>query len=388
MTSTTHFAQPEPAAQQHSERLFALIQHQIDLAGGKISFADYMNYCLYTPGLGYYSNGTQKIGESGDFTTAPEISPLFSQSLAHHARDVMHQLPGADILEFGAGSGKMAGDILLELAQANAAPKHYYIIEASADLRLRQQKYLRFILGELFDTVVWLSNLPDEFTGVIFANEVCDAMPVHRIQFTGIEVTELMVSFKNNELCYTTSPITNAELGNRIQQIQPLIQHENYITEVNLAADAWLRSLADTLKQGAIFIIDYGYPRQAFYHPQRSNGTLMCYYQHKAHDNALILPGLQDITSHIDFTNLAETALESGLDVEGFQAQADFLLAAGITELLSETGDEFTDLQQKTALKRLLLPSAMGEDFKVLTLGKDLDQLLPRVQLADRRHSL
>ncbi len=356
----------------------------------KISFADYMHLCLYHPELGYYSASNEKIGPRGDFTTAPEISPLFSKSLAYHLIDIFTQTEQPSVLEFGAGTGKMAADILAELEKNNVLPECYYILEASAYLRNKQEETINKLIPHLASKVVWLSALPQSFSGVIIANEVCDAMPIHRVEFNNNAVTELYVEHGdggNFQLCQS---LLDPRLQARSQQIQDLIDpQQNYKTEINLAAEAWLATLAQILQQGAIYIIDYGYPRQSYYHPQRNEGTLMCYYQHRGHNNPLILQGLQDITSHVDFTALAETAMENGLDVAGYQSQADFLIAGGILDHLHSKGmTTFDEMQQKMQLKRLTLPSEMGEDFKALSLTKNLDQLLSRLQLADRRYSL
>ncbi|MDO7596928.1 MAG: SAM-dependent methyltransferase [Pseudomonadota bacterium] len=390
MTLTTSLTVTDTIAQQHSEQLMTLIKLKISEAGGKISFADYMQLCLYAPGLGYYSAGSHKIGYGGDFTTAPEISPLFSRSLAHQLIDVLRQLDQGNILEFGAGSGKMAVDILRELYLKQSLPQQYYIIEASADLRQRQQQTIHHAIPHLEYKVVWLDSLPSDFNGVVLANEVCDAMPVHRLHFTNGLNYELYIVNNNDELQWCDEEISRSDLIDKIIEIKSFIDDTDYFTEVNLAAQAWLTSLADNLQHGAIFVIDYGYPQAIYYHPQRSNGTLMCYYQQQGHDNPLILPGLQDITAHVDFTSLAQIAVDNGLDVAGFQSQADFLLAAGITELTSfnEHDDAFLMLQHATEIKRLTLPTEMGETFKVLTLTKNLDHLLPRIQLGDRRYNL
>jgi len=377
-------------AQQHSEQLLRLIKHKINEAGGKITFADYMQLCLYAPGLGYYSAGSHKIGDGGDFTTAPEISSLFSRSLANQIIDVLQQLEHGNILEFGAGSGTMAVGILRELRDKQSLPEHYYIIEASADLRERQQQAIHDVIPELESRVIWLDKLPDDFIGVVLANEVCDAMPVHRLHFkNGISYEQYIVNI-DDQLQWHDDVLSRTELVDRAAEIEALIGDMDYVTEINLVAEAWLTSLADTLQQGAIFIIDYGYPQPVYYHPQRNNGTLMCYYQQQGHDNPLLLAGLQDITAHVDFTSLAQIAVDGGLEVAGFQSQADFLLAGGITELnaLNDNDDAFLMLQQATEIKRLTLPTEMGETFKVLTLTKNLDQLLPKIKLGDRRYNL
>jgi len=380
----------DPIAQEHSQQLLNLIRQQIAKSNGKISFADYMQHCLYSSGLGYYSAGSHKLGWGGDFTTAPEISPLFSRTLAHHFIDVLQQLEQASILEFGAGSGRMAIDIMLELEQLNALPEHYFIIEASADLRQRQEQAIAKEIPHLKGKVVWLSNLPENFIGIIVANEVCDAMPVHCLHFDAGKIYERYISDEKGTLAWIDSVLSSPQLAQRAEEIQGFIGDQNYLTEVNLNAQAWLASLADNLQQGAIFIIDYGYTEASYYHPQRTQGSLMCYYQHQGHHDPLILQGLQDITAHVDFTALAQTALEHQLDVDGFQSQADFLLAGGITDLAqsNSTLDEMALFQQATAIKQLTLPSEMGESFKTLTLTKNLEHILPRAQLGDQRYHL
>jgi len=390
MTLADKLTAPDPIAQQHSDQLLALIKQKIVDAGGKISFAEYMHYCLYWPGLGYYSAGSYKIGEKGDFTTAPEISSLFSRTLVQHIQDVFKQITQRELLEFGAGSGKMAIDILTELESKQSLPDTYYIVEASADLRLRQEESIRLNIPHLKDRVIWLDTLPKHFSGVILANEVCDAMPVHCLRFTKDKVSERYVEISGAQLQWVDNEISQPCLVKAAENIRTLIGDNEYFTEVNLASNAWLASLAERLEQGAIFIIDYGHPMASYYHPQRDMGTLMCYFQHQGHDNPFILQGLQDITAHVNFTNLAQTALDNGLDIEGFQSQADFLLAGGIIELppTDKSSNELSHLKHASEIKQLTLPSEMGESFKVLSLSRNLEHILPRCKLGDRRYSL
>ncbi|OUR73002.1 hypothetical protein A9Q78_05185 [Methylophaga sp. 41_12_T18] len=389
MTTQNQLAKPDQLAQQYSDELLILIKQRIAEAGGKISFADYMQLCLYEPGLGYYSAGSHKIGEGGDFTTAPEISPLFSRSLAQHIHDVLRQLTQADLLEFGAGTGKMAVDILQELETLHCLPQHYFICEASADLQQRQQQTIQQAIPHLVDRVIWLDQIPEKFSGVIVANEVCDAMPVHRLSFSKNSVSEQYIELSDNDdLQWCEGDLSQLDLVERAAQIQQQIGQQSYLTEVNLHAEAWVKSLANSLQQGAIFIIDYGYDFNSYYHPERSQGSLMCYFQQQGHDNPLILPGIQDITAHVDFSALAHSAFNNDLDVAAYQTQADFLIAGGITELMSHQTNELVMLQQAAEVKRLTLPTEMGESFKVLTLTRQLDQLLVRAQLRDQRHKL
>ena len=389
MMTNTKLPIPDAIAQQHSEQLLTEIQYQIIIAGGKISFANYMNLCLYFPGLGYYSAGSHKIGHSGDFTTAPEISSLFSRAFANHIKDVMQQLSKANILEFGAGSGNMATDILIELDRSDSLPNNYFIIEVSADLRSRQQNLIETRIPHLSDLVHWLDRLPNTFIGVVLANEVCDAMPVHRLHFANGNISERYLELNSvGVLGWCNGEISESKLLISAREIQALTNHYDYTTEVNLLAQEWLGSIAEFMDQGAVFIVDYGHSKDSYYHPERTSGTLMCYYQHQGHDDPLFFPGLQDITAHVDFSSLAATAYDHNLDVAGFQSQADFLISGGIAEFTNQSDDALQRIKQAAAIKQLVLPSEMGESFKVLTLTHNLKYLLPNVQLRDQRYRL
>ncbi|MBN45648.1 MULTISPECIES: class I SAM-dependent methyltransferase [unclassified Methylophaga] len=387
MKHTAKLPAPDPIAQQHSDQLLQLIFQTIEDRNGWLSFAEFMQMALYQPGLGYYSNGLSKIGEAGDFITAPEISPLFSMALGNHIADVLRQIPAADCLEFGAGSGQMAVDLLLYLSEIDCLPKHYYIIEASAHLREVQRQKINKIFGVQQNRVVWLDQLPNKFTGVIVANEVCDAMPIHQVLFEKDQLHEIGVGLKNAKLDWQTQPLTNTYLKSRCEQIHPLLEQFPYQTEIAMQATAWLATIADMLEQGGIYIIDYGYEASDYFHPLRHQGMLRCHYHHQAHNDPLILVGLQDITAHVDFTALAETAYEKGLQVEGYQRQSDFLLAGDILNLSQDNANPaFHQMQQAAALKRLLLPQQMGELFKVLSMAKNVE--MPRSKSADLRYRL
>lgn len=390
MTNDLTIAADDPLAQQHSDRLRQQIMAAIKAQGGWISFADYMRFCLYQPGLGYYSAGSFKLGQGGDFTTAPETSCLFGRAVASHIADVGRQLDTFELLEFGAGSGRLAVDILQQLSLLDCLPQRYLILETSADLQQRQQNLIKTSLPELAEKVEWLSSIPENFTGVVLANEVCDAMPVKLLSFSETRVTEQGVGLNEDGFEWQARPLDNDRLNARAEQIRRKIGARDYLTEVNLSAGDWLETVADSLQQGAVFIIDYGYAFDEYYRPERSQGTLCCYYHQQAHDDPLILPGLQDITAHIDFTALAETAQAAGLDVAGFHEQADFLIGGEITRLaaeLEQQSEPLDWLQHSSQLKQLLLPGAMGHQFKVLTLSRDID-LLPRLQGGDRRYQL
>lgn len=382
---------PSPAALAHSQRLTAEIKTIIQQAGGVIPLADFMAKALYQPGLGYYSAGLRKFGAAGDFITAPEISPLFSQCIAQQCQQILTLLGGGVILEFGAGTGIMAVEILKELNQLNCLPTQYLILEVSADLRQRQQEILQAQIPDLLERVQWLEHLPIlPLQGIILANEVLDALPVHRFYFEHSEILEFYVGIREKESeNLVPSDILATEftwqlLPTRQPTLQIIVEKlsadlpNGYSSEVNLALPAWLHSVANILAKGMILLIDYGFPQREYYHPQRTSGTLMCHYQHYAHDNPLILVGLQDITAHVNFTLVAETAIEVGLSVAGYTSQAQFLLACGLAEKLSQYDPNDTPnyLQVTQQIKTLTLPSEMGELFKVMALTRQIDEPL------------
>jgi SAM-dependent MidA family methyltransferase len=380
---------PRVEACQHSEQLLTHIFSEIKHHDGKITFAKYMDLALYTPGLGYYSGGMQKFGVRGDFVTAPEISPLFSHCLARQCQEILENLGGGDILEVGAGSGQMAVDILLALTKTNALPKHYYILELSADLKKRQQEKVAAQGPEFFDRVTWLETLPMfDFKGVILANEVLDAMPVHLFQIRQDILHEVEVIDNNAKLHLQITKTDNPHL---LAHYHAQTWPREYTSEINLHLKPWVKSLSDILKLGVILIIDYGFPQHEYYHPDRSMGTLMCHYRHYAHHDPFLYPGLQDITAHVDFTAIAEAASEVALDVLGYTSQAAFLLDTGLMALAEEqhkTTTEKETLIRNHAIQTFTSPAEMGELFKVIALGRNFEQPLMGFQLHDRRYTL
>lgn len=364
---------PSAQAKLFSERLIASITAEI-AAQGPISFARYMQLALYAPGQGYYSGGAEKFGVQGDFVTAPEISPLFSRCVARQCEQVLRDCPGGDILELGAGSGAMALEIMKTLEKAQQLPHHYFILELSAELQQRQQQLFQTQAPHLLHKIQWLSTLPSQpISGVIVANEVMDAMPVHKFKIEN-GVKEFFVDYRQHQLMWHLDKPSTPELTSRVQAVEmPLA--EGYESEINLQLPAWITSLATSLQKGLILLIDYGFPRHEYYHPDRWMGTLMCHYQHHAHDNPLLLTGIQDITAHVDFTTVAEAAVAANLQVSGFTNQAAFLLNAGIVEW-SSAEDPLTQYQLAQAIKRLTLPSEMGELFKVIALTKQYSENL------------
>jgi len=380
----------DAVAQAHSARLQRVIAEEMANRGGRLSFARFMELALYAPGLGYYSGGSPKLGAEGDFMTAPEWSPLFSRCLARQAAQVLVALGGGDMLEVGGGSGVMAADILGSLLADDCLPRRYYILELSADLRDRQQVLLKKRLPHIQDRIIWLERLPEPgFRGVIVANELLDALPVHCFTITEGGAAELYVERRDEQWSWCQGEPSRAELSERIDGLQ---QGENlpvgYISEINLAAEAWVASMSDILTAGMLLLVDYGFPRREYYHPQRNSGTLMCHYRHRAHGDPFILVGLQDITAHVEFTALAETAHAAGMRVAGYTTQAAFLLAQGITGFMSEADDELTRLEWAQQIKKLTMPHEMGDLFKVLALTRDFDEPLQGFALRDMRDHL
>ncbi len=371
------FPQPSIEAQTHSARVLRFIRAQIEAAGGSISFAQYMAQALYAPGLGYYSAGAHKFGEAGDFVTAPEISPLFGKTIAQQIQPLLAQLDAPSVLELGAGTGAMAAQILQTLAAHDALPEAYWILETSAELQQRQQQQLREVLSpEVFGRVQWLQQIPDEsFAGVVLGNEVIDALPCALIEKTNEGILERAVEWNDEALAWTTRPLTTA-LAEALEHIPQSIRDAwpvGYVSELRIALRDWLAALSAPLQQGAMVWIDYGYGQREYYHPERTQGTLRCFYRHRAHEDPFLWPGLQDITAHVDFTDLAQAAHAEDLEVAGYTTQASFLLAGGLLDLTAHTTDARVLAEQSRALQVLLMPGQMGELIKVLALVRGIE---------------
>lgn len=375
--SPTVLPVPTTDAQEHSLQLVQLIRDEMGRQDGRLGFDRFMELALYAPGLGYYTAGARKFGEAGDFVTAPEISPLFARCLARQCREVLDELGGGDLLEFGAGSGALATDLLLELEALGSLPDRYLILEISPDLKQRQKETLEERAPHLLQRVAWLEHMPEQgFRGVVVANEVLDAMPVQRFRIEADGVREGFVRWGDG--CFEAVwdlPVTPglADAVAALQQrIGPL--DEGYESELNLRSGPWLEALGERIAAGLLLLIDYGYPASEYYHPQRSMGSLMCYYRHRAHGDALALPGLQDITAHVDFSAVAAAGLSAGFDLAGYTNQANFLLGCGLDRLLADSDpyDIKVHMALMQGVKRLTLPSEMGERFKVLALGRGI----------------
>jgi len=387
-----------PAAQKAlSNSLSEKIQSAIHKAGGWMGFDQYMQMALYTPGLGYYTGNLEKFGESGDFITAPEMGDLFGQCLAGQAQQVLSAMSGGDLLEFGAGSGALAASILNHLGEAQTLPGQYLILELSAELRARQQQTLAELAPEYLPRVKWMDSLPEAFSGVVVANEVLDAMPVKLFeQSSNGEVLELGVAL--NDVADTVSPFcwqprpAEAALQRAVQSLSlelgSLPDGQGYRSELNFQAQAWIKSLADCLQQGVIFLVDYGFNQAEYYHPDRYMGTLMCHYRHHAHPDPFFLPGQQDITAHVDFSAVANAAESQGLRIEGYATQGGFLMSSDLLQHIPLDAPLKLQMQLAQQVKKLTLPHEMGELFKVLALSRGFEAGLSGFIQQDHRYKL
>ncbi len=383
---------PQPCADalEQSELLRSRIVSRIAEAGGWLSFARYMELALYEPDLGYYSGGARKFGPAGDFITAPELTPLFGQALAAQVEQVMHDST-ACIIEAGAGTGVLAADLLRALEQRGALPQSYAILEVSGELRARQRETIAGAVPHLLDRVSWLDRSPERFSGLVLANEVLDVMPVHLLVSNAGGLLERGVSVDEaGGLLWADRPAVGAVALAGAELKLPACEAADYVTELNLAARAWVRDWADRLHTGALLMIDYGYPRDEFYLPSRSHGSLLCYYRHQAHCDPLLWPGLNDITAFVDFTHVAEAAFDAGLEVLGYTSQASFLFNCGILSCLAERGPEEGAgyIRAARAVQRLTTPQEMGELFKVLAVGRNMPAPLLGFLRGDRTHAL
>ena len=353
-----------------------------------------MEEVLYAPGLGYYSAGAVKFGEEGDFVTAPGLSPLFSICVARQCEEILEQAGGDIILELGAGSGQLACDLLRELTSRGSAPREYWILETSAELRARQSRLFGRELPDSVPRIRWLDRPPEtRFSGVILANEVLDAVPVHRVKLSRDRIDELRVSWKDPRFAWQEQPADGA-LEASTRQFLAGIQWpspDRYVTEIRGGLAPLVASWAESLDAGALLFLDYGYTRREFFHPQRRDGTLLCHYRHRVHSDPFVYPGLQDISAAVDFTAVAEAASGAGLDVCGFTTQAHFLIACGLEEIAARSGTAGTRawLEIARQVKLLTLPGEMGDQVKAIALGRRLPERgLTGFAAADQRQRL
>ncbi|WP_300453822.1 SAM-dependent methyltransferase [Accumulibacter sp.] len=366
---------PTADALEHSQALSGHIAARIADADGWIGFDRFMQLALYTPGLGYYSGGARKFGAPGDFVTAPELGPLFGQTIAAQVVQLL-ALGAPHIIEAGAGSGQLAVDLLRELERRAVLPETYGILELSGELRARQQAILGRDAPHLLSRVHWLDALPERFAGLLLANEVLDAMPAHLVCWNEGSIAERGVGLDGGRFVWLDRPAGGRLLERARELAAECAIPPGYLSEISLVAPAWVTEWASVLEQGALLLIDYGFPRHEYYHPQRDSGTLMCHYRHHAHGEPFFLPGLQDITVHVDFTAIAEAGCEAGLDLLGYTTQANFLFNCGLTEVLARTpiSDPGRYLPLANTAQKLVSPAEMGDIFKVIAFGKGIKE--------------
>lgn len=373
---------PDPDALRHSLELAAHIRADMARNGGVIPFSRFMELCLYAPGLGYYSAGSTKFGQAGDFVTAPESGRLFAATVAGVLGTALRQLgPHARVLELGGGSGAFAEVALKRLLHLDALPDCYAILEPSADLRQRQRQHLqRTLTPPVFDLVRWLDGLfEDEWDGVLFANEVIDALPTPRFCVRGGDVFEEYVALDGNDGFVRVDQPADALLSAAVRHVQHGLETplpDGYRSELLPQLPYWLQAVGGGLRAGAMLFVDYGHPRREYYQPQRGEGTLRAFYRQRMHADVLRWPGLQDITASVDFTALAEAGTGAGFDLAGYCSQASFLLGNGVDRLLEDAlarSDEAGALRLRQELKRLTLPEHMGERFQAMAFARQVD---------------
>ncbi len=388
-STVTDLPEPDAAARAHSERVAAHLRAAIADGGGHIPFSRYMELALYAPGLGYYAAGAQKLGAAGDFVTAPEMTPLFATALATQVAAVLAASERREIVELGGGSGRLAADLLVALAAHDALPSRYAILEVSPDLAQRQRATLARDVPAYLGRVAWITSLPETIDGALIANEVLDAVPFELVARRGGRWFEQGVTWDDARggFAWDERPADARSEAMAAARFPPA---GDFLSEINPAAEALVEDVGRRLIGGATLWIDYGFPAAEYYHPQRSEGTLMCHYRHRAHADPFAWPGLTDITAHVDFTAMAEAAERAGLQVAGFTALAPFLLGCRMLDLLAATGapESPVYLRAAAAVQKLLAPSEMGELFKVLAVARSEAIAWPGFDVADRRHRL
>ena len=378
---------PDDDAKAHSARVVAYVRDEIARAGGFIPLARYIELVLYSPGLGYYVAGARKFGAAGDFVTGPELTPLYGAAVARQLEAALAATSKRDIIELGAGSGALAASVLGELALRNALPVRYRILEVSAELRTRQRESIAAAANTSGVDVEWLDRLPGRIEGVVVMNEVLDAVAPRVIARRDGAWFERGVAWQHDALQVAERPLDDARVRSIAERRFPA--GGDYVSELNPAAEALVATIARRLGAGALLIIDYGFPQREYYHAQRRDGTLMGHYRHRASADPLLWPGLADLTAHVDFTAMAETAERAGLRVAGFATQASFLIGCGILDLLGAVGatDSIDYMRAASAVQLLVSPAEMGELFKVLLLARG-DAAIASLAVTDMSHRL
>lgn len=383
---------PPHGAQIRTTALSEIIRQQIQQHNGRIRFSRFMDLALYHPQYGYYKSEHFDLGKHGDFTTAPEISPLFAKCLARQCQEILASLGKHTIFELGAGTGRLALDLLTELEQLNCLPDEYYIFEISPALRAKQQARIHAARPDFLQRIIWLEELPNKLSGIIIANEVLDALPVDCFEIRSGEIRERVVREEQGQFTWHTH-IPSPQLQESVTRLmQQYDLADGYQSEINLEACQYTAKLCDLLTTGMIIFIDYGYGQREYYHPQRTQGTLACFYQHRVHGNPLIHPGLQDITAHVDFTRIIETAADHDCQLAGFTTQAGFLLGNGLLDYARQEEEGLSEkdaFHMHQAIKTLTMPTEMGDRIKVMAISKNYHPtVLSGFRMLDRRRDL
>ena len=377
-------------SQSHSELVMENLAKAIKTNQGWISFEDFFEFVMYKPGLGYYSAGAKKLGSSGDFTTSPEISRLFGKTVSNQVLALLNNFASPSIIEIGAGSGRLAYDIITNLINSKMDFDKYYILEVSADFRERQRQELSLLPDETFEKVIWLDSILEApVEGIVIGNEVIDALPFKRFTVVDHKIQEIGVSIKNGQLTESTRD-ADKTLAEEVRLIEKVLNRDfeqNYTSEIRLNIGQWLKGISSMLKSGALLFIDYGYSRQEYYAEDRKNGSMICHYRNTAHENPFLNLGVQDISASVEFTLLAEKALEEQLEVGLFTSQSDFLINGNILGELDKIEDDTLRMELTQEIKQLLMPSQMGQTFKCMMLYKNIS-LDSFEGIRDLRHTL
>ena len=389
LAAETALPDPGADARAHSARVRDAVAAAVERGGGFLALRDYIDLALYAPGLGYYAAGARKLGPGGDFTTAPEMTPLFGATLAAAVAAILATTPSREIVELGAGSGRLAIDLLRALDGAAAAPTRYAIVETSPDLRERQEQAIARELPAWRDRVSWLDTLPARIDGAIVMNEVLDAIPPHVVARIDGRWHERGVTLaRDGAFTLADRALDDVRLVAAARERFP--PDIDYASEINLAAEALVEDLGRRLASGALVALDYGFPRREYYHPDRSAGTLMAHYRHRATADPFVWPGLADLTAHVDFTAIAEAGARAGLGVAGYASQAAFLIGGGILDRLAAIGEPASGayLRAAAAVQALLSPAEMGELVKVIALERGEAVRWPAFAVGDASHRL
>ncbi len=384
-----------PEVLAHGAHVTAFVREQMAAAGGVLDFAEFMRLALYAPGLGYYAAGMAKFGGEGDFVTAPEVSPLFARALARQVAQCLQPMGAvAEVLEFGAGSGVLAVELLLTLERLGALPSRYVILEVSASLRAMQHERLLRDAPHLLARVAWLDTWPEHFVGVMLGNEVLDAMPLRVLKVDDTGVSRLAVKSVSDGFDWARQDATAEDLNHlaSLERQRGAPFPTGYRVEFHPDLPAWMAGLSHALQRGVVFLLDYGATAQELYATERWMGTMRCHVRHHAHDDPLVLVGVQDITAWVDFSRVAHEAARQGLDVLGYTTQAHFLLGCGLAEIFEQSfasaAREVDRLQLAQGFKTLMMPGEMGERFKVIALGRGVEFDLLGFEMRDFRQRL